>query len=209
MRKNVHILGVSLALTLTALLGLPGLRHSAAASPSHREPGQFQVAFVTRLQSVTFSPDSSVLVKTGRAESLQADVPGTFIGSYRERVLLDAPETDPENGLFKIRETLRTPFGNLTWEAVVLILDSGTPFYGSLSWSRGRIKRGTGFFAGASGTVEITGRNALCDPEAEEFCVPLEDDPTVGERQDFNVVLRGEIANRPPGGRGGGGRRGR
>jgi hypothetical protein len=184
---------------LTVLLGSPGLCPAA----------EFQLAFSTRLQSVRSSRDASVLLKRGWAESLQAEVPGVFIGRYRERVLLTDPETDPANGLFKIRETLATPLGRLDWEAVVWIVDSGTPFYGALGWSRGTITGGSGLFAGATGSVEITGRNTSCDPAAEEFCVPSEDDPSVGQRQDFHVVLRGEVADPsrggPPGRRGGSG----
>jgi hypothetical protein len=198
MKGSSVLSGVALALMV--LLGLPGARPAVAASARSPEPGPFQVAFVTRLQSVRFSNDSSVLVKAGRAESLQAAVPGVFIGRYREEVLLSDPETDPANGLFKIRETLRTPFGSLAWEAVVVIVDSGTPFYGALGWSHGTITGGTGLFAGATGTVEITGRNALCDPAVEKFCVRLEEDPSVGERQDFHFVLRGEIVERSGGG---------
>jgi len=65
-----------------------------AALAQAMEPGEFQVAFVTRLQSMYFTTDSSVLVKQGRAESLQATEPGVFLGLYRGRVLLNDPETD-------------------------------------------------------------------------------------------------------------------
>jgi len=177
------------ALALTVLLGSPEL------CPAD----EFQLAFSTRLRSVSrragprASRPASVLLKKGWAESLQAEVPGVFIGRYREEVLLTHPETHAAKGLFKIRETLITPLGRLVWEAVVWIVDSGTPFYGTLGWSRGTITGGTELFAGATGTVEITGRNASCDPAAETFCVPSEDDPRVGEREDFHVVLRGEI----------------
>jgi hypothetical protein len=190
-----------MALALTVLLGSSGLCLAATGSENVGEQDPFQMAFVTRLQSVRLSSDSSVLLKAGRAESLQAGVPGVFIGRYRGQILLTDPETDPANGRFKVRDTLITPLGRLVWEAVVLMIDSGMPFYGTLGWSRGTITGGTGFFAGATGTVEITGRNVACDPATEDFCVALEDDATVGERQDFHFVLRRGSSGRSGGGR--------
>lgn len=200
-RKGWGSLGTSRCLTRGVLVVLMLMLSPNLASPLlaqfRRMPtlgGNFQVAFVTRLESVSLSDDFTVLFKEGKAESLQASAPGAFIGTYREEVLLTDPQTDPANGLFKIRETLTTRFGALTWEAVVLIVATGKPFYGQIGWSRGTITAGTGVFAGATGTVDIAGRNNLCDPTSEDFCVPLLNDPTQGQRQDFNFILRGEIA---------------
>jgi len=89
MLQRVRILAASLPIAL-ALVQAPSEPCLAQAT----EPGEFQVAFVTRLQSMYFTTDSSVLVKQGRAESLQATEPGVFLGLYRGRVLLNDPETD-------------------------------------------------------------------------------------------------------------------
>lgn len=200
-RKGWGSLRLSHCLTRAVLVVLTLMLSPNLASPLlaqfRRLPtlgGNFQVAFVTRLESVSLSDDFTVLFKEGKAESLQAPAPGVFIGTYREEVLLTDPQTDPANGLFKIRETLNTRFGTLTCEAVALIVATGKPFYGQIGWSRGTITGGTGVFAGATGTVDIAGRNNLCDPASVDFCVRLRNDPSQGQRQDFNFILRGEIA---------------
>jgi hypothetical protein len=194
MMQRVRSLAASLPMVL-ALVQAP----SAPCLADAPESGEFQVAFVTRLQSMHFTPDSSVLIKHGRAESLQATESGVDLGLYRGRVLLTDPETDPASGRYRVRETLRTPLGSLTWTAVVMIRESGSASDEALGWSRGRITGGSGLFARARGTVVITGRQTACDPTTEEYCAALAGDPGLGERQDFHVILRGQI------GTGGGG----
>jgi len=187
MMQRMRILATSLSIAV-AFVQAPS-EPCLADAP---EPGTFQVAFVTRLQSMHFGPDSSVLVKQGRAESLQATEPGVDLGLYRSRVLLADPDTDPASGRFRVREILRTPLGSLAWTAVVVILDLGSENEEALGWTRGEITGGTGLFARARGTVVITGRQTACDPSSEEFCAALASDPSLGERQDFHVVLRGQ-----------------
>ncbi len=41
--------------------------------------------------------------------------------------------------------------------------------------------------------VEITGRNASCDPASEAYCVASTEDPATGQRQDFNFIVRGVL----------------
>ena len=195
MVQRVRILAASLSIAL-ALVQAPSGPCLADAPAS----GEFQVAFVTRLQTMHFTPGSNVLVKQGRAESLQATEPGVDLGLYRGSVLFDDQDTDPASGRFRVRETLRTPLGNLRWTAVVMILGPGPASDEALGWSRGRITGGTGLFTRARGTVVITGRQTACDPASEEHCASLAGNPSLGERQDFHVVLRGQI------GTGGGGR---
>jgi len=184
---------------LVAALGLIGptvfasSRHAPVkGSPGAPLPrGPFQIAFVTRLESASFNEDFSVYIKAGKAESLQASVPGVPMGSYVERILLTAGETDPARGRFKVRETLKTDGGTLTWEAIVRVIDSAEPLLGEVLWAPGTITKGTGLFKGAAGNVEISGRLAACDPVADSDCVAYADDPTTGQRQDVNIVVRG------------------
>jgi len=149
MAQRARILGAS---WIAALALVPGLSKPCLAEAP--ESGAFQLVFVTRLQAMHFTRDSSVLVKQGRAESLQATEPGVDLGLYRGRVLLSDPDTDPASGRYRVRETLRTPLGSLTWTAVLVVLDSGSASDEALGWSRGRITGGTGLFARARGTVD-------------------------------------------------------
>jgi len=192
-RLLVRLLALIAILVLSASLAPSALAHWGLRTV--RLPGPFQVAYVTRLESVSINSDFSILLKEGRAESLQAPRPGVFIGSYRNEILLTDPETDPANGLFKVRTTLTTRVGTIAMEAVVLVIQEARPFYGLIGWSRGTITGGTGVFEGATGSVEIAGRINSCDPAAEDFCVPvpLPINPDLGQREDFNFVIRGEI----------------
>ncbi len=185
--------------SLVGLSDLAGIEVSSSA-PIGVMSGEtpIQIAFIGRAESVV---GNDVF---GKAESLQAGVPGVIIGDWTELVANLRPE-DPMmpqgRSLGDATDTLDTPDGSIFWAGTIALAPTADGAMGSTSTpfattGPALITGGTGIYAGILGTAQLNGRISICIIDGTPGCGQSDNPllpPGLGLRFDWQWILNGTI----------------